>query len=165
LGRLISTTDEELRASILIVDDHEVVRQGVRTILRARPDWTICGEAANGEQGIEAVKQLDPDVVILDITMPVMSGLEAASRIAKLGVHTSVLIFTMHESERLIAEVRAAGAQGFVHKSRAGPDLILAIDALLSGGTFFGVPGKSSSTSKERDPSPGLSFLRSFCFA
>jgi DNA-binding NarL/FixJ family response regulator len=157
--------DAALQAKILIVDDHEVVRQGVRTILRARPEWTICGEAANGQEGIEAVRTLNPDIVILDITMPVMSGLEAALRIAKLGLHSSVLIFTMHESERLIAEVRSAGAQGFVHKSRAGRDLILAIDTLLSGGTFFGSPKGSSPAPKDSEPSSGLSFSSGLCLA
>jgi DNA-binding NarL/FixJ family response regulator len=151
-------------SKILIVDDHEVVRQGVRTILRSRPEWEICGEAANGKEGIEAVKAFNPDVVILDITMPLMSGLEAASHIAKLGLQSSILIFTMHESERLIAEVRAAGAQGFVHKSRAGRDLILAIDTLLSGGTFFGSPNKSNPPKTSSDPSPGLSFASALCF-
>jgi DNA-binding NarL/FixJ family response regulator len=132
-----------LPAKILIVDDHEVVRQGVRTIVqKARPDWQVCGEAANGGEAIEAAKNYAPNVIILDITMPEMSGLEAAQHISKLGLSCSILIFTMHESERLMAEVRDAGAQGFVHKSRAGRDLILAIDTLLSGGTFFGGPAK-----------------------
>ncbi len=153
-----------MQANILIVDDHEVVRQGVRTILQSCPEWKICGEAENGKQGIEAVKSLHPDIVILDITMPVMSGLEAASRISTLGLNSSVLIFTMHESERLIAEVRAAGAQGFVHKSRAGKDLILAIDTLLSGGTFFGSPNKSTFPAKDKEPNPGLSFATAVCF-
>jgi DNA-binding NarL/FixJ family response regulator len=148
-----------LAPRILIVDDHEVVRQGVRTIiLRARPEWVICGEAANGKDAIEAVENLRPDVVILDITMPVMSGLEAASRITSMPDPPRVLIFTMHESERLLSEVRSSGAQGFVHKSRAGRDLILAIDALLAGGTFFGtavIPGPPDPT----ESNPGLSFF------
>jgi DNA-binding NarL/FixJ family response regulator len=129
---------------ILIVDDHEVVRQGVRTIVqKSRPEWQVCAEAGNGIEAIEATKTYDPDIIILDVTMPVMSGLEAASHITKLGVHSSILIFTMHESERLMAEVREVGAQGIVHKSKAGRDLILAIDTLLGGGTFFGGPVKA----------------------
>ncbi len=132
-----------LSPRILIVDDHEVVRQGVRTIVqKSRPEWQVIGEAVNGIEAIEAAKLHDPDIIILDITMPVMSGLEAASHITKLGNHSSILIFTMHESERLMAEVREVGAQGIVHKSKAGRDLILAIDTLLGGGTFFGGPLK-----------------------
>jgi DNA-binding NarL/FixJ family response regulator len=123
---------------ILIVDDHEIVREGIRTLLtRARPQWQIVGEATNGQLAIEAVKSLKPDVVILDVTMPVMSGLEASPRIIALGLGTRILIFTMHQSETFVTEVRNAGAQGYVVKSQASRDLILAIDALLSGGSFY----------------------------
>jgi len=129
-------------ARILIVDDHEIVRQGIRNLLTRRPEWEICGEATNGQEGVEAVKRLKPDLVVLDITMPVMNGLEATHHIAKLGVNSQVLIFTMHDSDRLVSDVREAGAQGYVLKSHAARDLVTAIDQLLSGGTFFG-PGQS----------------------
>lgn len=126
-------------AKILIVDDHEIVREGIKTLIRrSRRDWQIVGEASNGEQAIEACKALKPDVLVLDITMPGMSGLEAVSRMAELGVGCRVLMFTMHESTRLAVEVRQAGAQGLVLKSQAARDLIRAIDCLLEGGTFFG---------------------------
>jgi DNA-binding NarL/FixJ family response regulator len=125
-------------ARILLVDDHEIVREGIRTLIaRSRPDWEICGEARDGEEALEAVRTLKPDVVILDITMPKMSGLEAAPRIAKLGLGCRVLMFTMHDSERLSSEVRQAEAQGLVLKSQAARDLIRAVDRLLDGGTFF----------------------------
>jgi DNA-binding NarL/FixJ family response regulator len=128
-----------MSARILIVDDHEVVREGVKTLIsRSRPDWNICGEASNGEQAIEASKKLRPDVIVLDITMPKMNGIEAAAKIAALSLGCHVLIFTMHESDRLSSEVRAVGAQGFVLKSQAARDLIRAIDQVLAGGTFFG---------------------------
>jgi DNA-binding NarL/FixJ family response regulator len=127
-----------MAARILIVDDHEIVRDGIRTlIVRSRPEWTICGEAANGEEAIEAVRSLKPDIIVLDITMPKMSGLEAASRIAKLGIGCRVLMFTMHDSERLSNEVRQVEAQGLVLKSQAARDLVRAIDHILAGGTFF----------------------------
>jgi len=123
---------------ILIVDDHEIVREGIRTLLsRSRPQWEIVGEATNGQLAIEAVRNLKPDVVILDVTMPVMSGLEAAPRILALGMETRILFFTMHQSETFVSEVRSACAQGYVVKSQASRDLILAIDSLLGGGTFF----------------------------
>jgi DNA-binding NarL/FixJ family response regulator len=146
---------------ILIVDDHEIVRQGVRSmLLRARPEWEICGEAGDGKQAIEAVQRLKPDVVILDITMPVMSGLQAAPQIAKLSRDCCILIFTMHESERIASDVRAAGAHGYVQKSQAGRDLVLAIDALLAGGTFFdGTRAKKP----EGDIPPGISFCWALC--
>jgi two-component system, NarL family, response regulator DegU len=127
-----------MAARILIADDHEIVREGIRTLIdRSRPEWDICGEAKNGEEAIEAVKTLRPDVIVLDITMPKMSGLEAAPRIAKLGVGCRVLMFTMHDSDRLASEVRNAQAQGLVLKSQAARDLIRAIERLLAGGTFF----------------------------
>jgi DNA-binding NarL/FixJ family response regulator len=127
-----------MRAKILIADDHEVVRQGVRSIIeKARPEWEICGEAGNGKEAIQAVKTLKPDVAILDITMPVMSGLLAASHISKLDCPCAVLIFTMHESDMLIPHIREVGGKGYVQKSRASHDLVLAIDCLLAGETFF----------------------------
>jgi DNA-binding NarL/FixJ family response regulator len=127
-----------MAARILIADDHEIVREGIRTLIdRSRPEWEICGEAPNGEEAIEAVRTLKPDVVVLDITMPRMSGLEAAPRIAKLGLGCRVLMFTMHDSERLTIEARQAQAQGLVLKSQAARDLIRAIERLLAGGTFF----------------------------
>jgi DNA-binding NarL/FixJ family response regulator len=126
-------------ARILIADDHEIVREGIRMLIsRSRPEWEICGEAANGSEAMEAIKSLKPDVVVLDITMPGMSGLEVSSQVTKLDLASRVLIFTMHESEMLPGEVRRTGAQGYVLKSQAARDLIRAIDALLEGGTFFG---------------------------
>jgi DNA-binding NarL/FixJ family response regulator len=127
-----------MAARILIADDHEIVREGIRTLIdKSRPEWNICGEATNGEEAIEAVRTLKPDIVVLDITMPKMSGLEAASKIAKLGLGCRVLMFTMHDSERLSVEVRQAEAHGLVLKSQANRDLVRAIDHLLDGGVFF----------------------------
>jgi len=138
-------------SKILIVDDHEVVRQGIRTILRARPQWEVVGEAVNGKDAIEKAKTLDPDVIIMDITMPEMSGIEATREISKLKLRPAILVFTMHESKNLAATVQEAGARGFVLKSHAARDLLDALESLMSGGTFFGpsnekeVKGKSES--------------------
>ncbi len=135
-----------MEPKILIVDDHEVVRQGVRRIIsQARPQWLICGEAASGQEAIAAVSQMKPDVVLLDITMPGMSGLEAAARIRELGLDSRILIFTMHESGELGRDAKQVGARGYVTKSEAARDLIRAIEKLLSGGTFFGSPEGSAS--------------------
>jgi DNA-binding NarL/FixJ family response regulator len=128
----------KMNAKVLIADDHEIVREGIRRLLSsARPDWEICGEATNGKQAIEAIQRLTPDVVILDITMPGMSGLEATAHIVNLKLGCRILIFTMHDSERLRAEIRSAGAHGYVQKSQASRDLVEAIECLLQGGTFF----------------------------
>lgn len=138
-----------MSARILVADDHEVVRQGIRAILQTRPDWEICGEAIDGREAIRLAKQLHPDVIIMDITMPHLSGLEASQEIAKLQLPSRVLIFTMHESTSLAPSVRRAGAHGYVVKSRAARDLIDALDRLLGGGTFFDDP--SPSGAKEDD--------------
>jgi DNA-binding NarL/FixJ family response regulator len=152
-------------ARILIVDDHEIVRQGIRNILNRRPEWEVCGEAVNGKEGVEAVKRIEPDLVILDITMPVMNGLEATGHISKLGVSSRVLIFTMHDSERLISDVREAGAQGYVLKSHAARDLIVAIEKILGGGTFFGSDQSSQDKKKqEREPGSNLKFFAALQF-
>ena len=142
---------------ILIVDDHEVVREGVRIIInRAKRDWEICGEAANGQAAIDSAARLKPDIIVLDITMPVMSGLEAASRITGLGLTGQVLIFTMHESGELTHDARRVGARGYVTKGDAARDLVVAIETLLSGGTFFGRPEKPQDPDK--NPGPGILF-------
>jgi DNA-binding NarL/FixJ family response regulator len=138
-----------------------VVRQGIRTILRARPQWEICGEAVNGRDAIEKAQGLDPDVIIMDITMPEMSGIEATREISRLKLRAAVLVFTMHESKNLASTVQDAGARGFVLKSHAARDLLEALETLMAGGTFFGPdPGKSSKT-KEDTPNRGLTFCAS----
>jgi DNA-binding NarL/FixJ family response regulator len=143
---------------ILIVDDHEVVRQGVRTILRSRPQWEVCGEAVNGRDAIDKAKSLDPDVIIMDITMPEMSGIEATREISKLKLRAAVLVFTMHESKNLASTVQDAGARGFVLKSHAARDLLDALEALLNGGTFFGPDRGKSAKGKEEAGNRGMNF-------
>ena len=140
---------------ILIVDDHEVVRQGVRTILRARPQWEVCGEAMNGREAVELAGKQDPDVIIMDITMPEMSGIEATQEITRLGLRPAVLIFTMHESRSLGEIVRQAGARGLVLKSRAAHDLIEALDTLMGGGTFFGAETSEGGTDQSSETKKG----------
>ena len=128
-----------MRPRILLVDDHEIVREGMRgLIVRSRPQWVIAGEATNGREALEAVHSLKPDVVVIDITMPVMNGLDASVQLAELEDAPRVLIFTMHESKRLPEEVRRARAHGFVLKSQAGRDLIRAIEEVVAGREFFG---------------------------
>ncbi len=124
---------------ILVVDDHEVMREGIRSlIVKSRRDWIVSGQASSAQEAIELAQSVKPDVIVMDITMPGASGLEATVKMRELGMQIPVLIFTMHESERLENDVREATAQGYVLKSQAARDLILAIDALLAGGTFFG---------------------------
>jgi two-component system, NarL family, invasion response regulator UvrY len=154
-----------MKARILIVDDHEVMREGLKSLLaKSRPELEVCGEASDGEQAIELVREQEPDIVILDITMPGMSGLETSSQMRKSGIHTPVLIFTTHYSEHLAVEVRKAGAQGYVLKSHAARELVMAIDAILAGGTFYEDLSSSGSTT-EKKSKPSILFRQRFAFA
>jgi DNA-binding NarL/FixJ family response regulator len=154
----------QMPVSILIVDDHEVVREGVRSIITStRPQWEISGEATNGQEAIDAAVRLRPDVILLDITMPVLNGLDAATRISRLGLRSQILIFTMHESGELAKDARRVGAKGYVTKSDAGRHLVRAIETLLSGRTFFGGPEKH--LSDEQEPPSGITFRLALGFA
>jgi DNA-binding NarL/FixJ family response regulator len=125
-SRASSTTT----ARILLVDDHEIIRKGLRSVLEARKDWEIVGEATTGREAVKKVEELKPDVVVIDISMPELNGLEAVRQIVKLAPRTEVLVLTMHESEDLVREVLEAGARGYLLKSDASRQLISAIDAL-----------------------------------
>ncbi|HKT47800.1 MAG TPA: response regulator transcription factor [Candidatus Acidoferrales bacterium] len=122
---------------ILIVDDHDVVRAGVRSILAAREEWSIVGEATNGRMAIEMAQRLRPDVIVMDITMPVMSGLDAAKEIAKQGLNAKVLVLSMHELRYGPGDLASLGIHGFVLKSNAVRDLVRALEALLGDGQFL----------------------------
>jgi DNA-binding NarL/FixJ family response regulator len=122
---------------ILIADDHEIFRRGLVSELTQVPGWVVVGEAANGREAVELAAALKPDLVILDLTMPELNGLEAARKIISAEPAARVLILTAHESEQLVREVLSAGAQGYVLKSDAGRILVAALQALLDGGSFF----------------------------
>ena len=122
---------------ILIADDHEVLRRGVRTMLESESNLEICGEAINGQEVVEKALQLQPDLLILDINMPMMNGLAAMRSVLKKRPAQKVLIFSVHDSEQTIRESRAAGARGYVSKGRASQDLLRAVSEVLGGGSFY----------------------------
>ena len=122
---------------LLLADDHEIVRQGLRAMLDSQRDCKVVGEASDGRQAVAMTKELNPDVVILDIAMPSLNGLEATRQILKMRPHTKVLILTMHESDTVIREVLDAGARGYILKTDAGRDLVTAVDSLRRNKTFF----------------------------
>ena len=122
---------------ILLADDHEIVRQGLRSILAGVRDCEIVGEASDGRQAVAMVKEHNPEIVILDIGMPSLNGLEATRQILKIRPQTKVLILTMHESDTVIREVLDAGARGYILKTDAGRDLVTAVESLRRNKAFF----------------------------
>jgi DNA-binding NarL/FixJ family response regulator len=122
---------------ILIADDHEVARRGIRALLESHPGWEVCGEASDGRETIELASRMKPDIILLDIGMPNLNGLEAARQILATSPDAAILILTMHDTDHMVREVLRAGARGFVLKSDAGRDLVAAVDALQSQRTFF----------------------------
>ena len=122
---------------ILLADDHEIVRRGLKELLEEQVGWTVCGEAANGREAVELAIQSGPDVAVLDFSMPELNGLEATRRIRQVAPQVEVLVFTMHESEELIREVLAAGARGYLLKSDATRQLIPAVESLARHKPFF----------------------------
>lgn len=122
---------------VLLVDDHAVVRAGLRMLLGADPEIQIVGEAETGGQGVNLAQALRPDVVLMDISMPDMNGIDATRRIKELCPDVAVLALTMHEDDQYFFEMLSAGASGYVPKRAAPNDLIAAIHAVRSGGMFL----------------------------
>src|SRR5215469_13110708 len=122
---------------LLIADDHAVVRAGLRTLLESRKGWQVCAEAADGREAVEKAEKHKPDVIILDIGMPLLNGVEAARRIRKALPQSEILILTMHESDELVQQVVEAGARGYILKDEADRVLHAAIDALRQHKTYF----------------------------
>jgi DNA-binding NarL/FixJ family response regulator len=125
---------------ILVVDDHDVVRHGVLLILRSHPEWEIVGEAGDGFDAIAKTQSLDPDLVILDISMPRKDGLEVLTELVQMKVRARILVLTMHESTELAHALRTAGAFGYVVKTQAARDLVRAVQNILAGTPFFPEP-------------------------
>jgi DNA-binding NarL/FixJ family response regulator len=123
--------------SLLVADDYEIVRRGIRALIKEQSEWQIVAEAGDGRDAVTKAAEFQPDVAILDITMPSLNGLDAAKQIAKLSPHTKILILTVHESDQLIRQALDAGASGYIFKTDASFDLITAVKALLSAKAFF----------------------------
>jgi DNA-binding NarL/FixJ family response regulator len=122
---------------ILIADDHEVVRKGLRALLENHPGWNVCAEAVSGRDAVEKAALLRPDLVILDVAMPEMNGLEATRQIRR-GVPTAkIIVLTVHDIDRLAQEFIDAGAHGYVLKANTGQMLVDAVTTVLAGETFF----------------------------
>lgn len=122
---------------ILVADDHEIVRRGLCSLLQAQPDWEVCAEAADGREAVDLAVKLEPDVVVLDVGMPNLNGLEATRQMLKVNPEIKILVLTLHDSEQLVREILNAGARGFLLKTDAARDLIVAVEALRRGKIYF----------------------------
>jgi len=122
---------------ILVVDDHAVVRRGVRSLLESQPGWEVSGEAATGREAVELARRLQPDVVVMDLTLPELNGLDATRQILRDSPRSEILVLTMHYSEELADQALQAGARGYVLKSDADQSLIAAVESLCQHKPFL----------------------------
>jgi two-component system response regulator NreC len=127
---------------VLLADDHAMVRKGFRLILEAQPDMEIAGEAGNGREAVEMAEKLHPDVVVMDVAMPELNGIEATRRLAASSPHTRVLALSMHKDSVYVREILRAGARGYLLKDSIDTDLINAVRAVAKGDGYIS-PGVS----------------------
>ncbi|MBA3969412.1 MAG: response regulator transcription factor [Gemmatimonadetes bacterium] len=144
---------------VLLADDHTVLRAGLRALLDREPDMQVVGEAATGEEAVERVEALRPDVVVMDLSMPGAGGLEATRQVASLGHETRVLVLTVHAEEEYLLPVLEAGGSGYVTKTSADEDLTQAIRTVARGDVFLYpsaatllLRGFNAKSEKGRDP-------------
>ena len=122
---------------ILVADDHDIVRRGLKQLLTAKPGWEVCAEAKNGREAVTLAEQCKPEVVVMDISMPDLNGLEAARQIKKQLPKTEIVILTLHFSDQLVHDIVEAGARGYIMKSDADRDLVAAVEAVAHRRSFF----------------------------
>jgi DNA-binding NarL/FixJ family response regulator len=121
------------RTRILVAEDHEIFRKGLRSLLESHPQFEICGEAANGREAVDAAKRLLPDIIIMDISMPVMNGLEATKVILKESSTARIVVLSQHDSSHMLNAAIVAGASAYVTKSQVARDLLAALQNVMSG--------------------------------
>jgi two-component system, NarL family, nitrate/nitrite response regulator NarL len=129
--------DPDGTVRILVADDQEAVRRRVIATLLSRREFEVCAEASNGLEAVERARETNPDLVVLDITMPEMNGLDAARRIRTLLPDTQILILSVHKDKQLMEEARKIGVKGYVTKGEAVQKLVQAVDAVLQNEPFF----------------------------
>ncbi len=133
---------------VLIVDDHAIIRRGVQGILQAHPEWELCGEAESGQEGVRLAGELRPEVVIMDVSMPGLNGLEATRIIRDILPETKVLLLTLHSSGEFVRSAFHAGARGYVLKSDAENELVRALNIVIGEGTYVS-PAIDGRTARE----------------
>jgi DNA-binding NarL/FixJ family response regulator len=122
---------------ILLADDHEIVREGVRALIQTHTGWTVCGDASTGREAVAMAMELKPDIIIMDIGMPDLNGLEATRQIHKILPAVEVLIFTANETEEIVRQVFQSGARGYLLKTEANKHLVPAVEMLCKHRTYF----------------------------
>jgi DNA-binding NarL/FixJ family response regulator len=144
--KVASRTHERIRSfhpaklmalRIVVADDHDIIRRGLKQLLTAHAGWEVCAEAKTGREAVTVAEQLRPDIVVMDISMPDLNGLEAARRIKKSLPRTEILILTLHFSDQLVREIVEAGVRAYIMKSDADKDLVSAVEALSNHRSFF----------------------------
>lgn len=125
------------KVTVLLAEDHTIVRQGLAKLLEAEPGIEVVGEARNGREAVSKVDEHKPDVVIMDIAMPLLNGIEATRQIRKNRPQTKVIILSMHSQDRFISELFTLGASGYLLKDSSGPDIVKAIDSVMKGDTYL----------------------------
>lgn len=125
------------KTRIVLADDHAILREGIRALLEDQSDMTVVGEAADGRKAIELARDLSPDIIVMDIGMPLLNGLEATRQIKHNFPQVAVLVLTMHDNEEYVSQILAAGASGYVLKRAASSELVTAIRAVAGGQSYL----------------------------
>jgi two-component system, NarL family, response regulator NreC len=133
----MSETKTDTKIRIVLVDDHQVLRSGLRALLNLEPDFEVVGEASNGIEAVKLAETLRPDIIVMDVSMPEMDGLQAAEEIRSLDLQSKIVMLTVHADEEYLFQTLKAGASGFVHKSSADRELIEAIRTANRGDVFL----------------------------
>lgn len=136
-GLGVSVSNEVNSLRILVADDHDIIRRGVKVLLTANVGWEICGEARTGKEAIALAEKLQPHIIVMDISMPELNGLDATRRIHKMLPDAGILILSLYFSDQLLRDVVEAGARGYILKSDTDRDLVAAVNLIANGKTFF----------------------------
>ena len=121
---------------VLIVDDHAFIRRGVQGILQAHPEWQLCGEADNGKDAVRMAQELNPEAIVMDVSMPGLNGVEATRAIRKTNANVKILLLTLHESSELVRTAFQAGINGYLLKTDAEQELVQALNVVIAQGTY-----------------------------
>ena len=146
---------------VLVADDHSIVRAGLRSLIESRAGWQVCAEAVNGRDALEKASKLKPDIAVLDVSMPVLNGIETTRQLRKVSPETEILILTMHDADQMVQQLIEAGCRGYILKDDADRNLLLALDALRRHKPYFSSRiAAGFASSRMPGPDPALSSRR-----